>query len=31
MFFLTQKLIYKSKTEKYNISWDIFVSDTSVV
>ena len=28
-FFLTQQLIYKSKTEKHNISLDIFVSDTS--
>ena len=29
-FFLTQQLIYKSKTEKHNISLDIFVSDTSI-
>ena len=28
-FFLTQKLIYKSKIEKHNVSLDIFVSDTS--
>ena len=30
-FFLTQKLIYKSKIEKHNISLDTFVSGTSVV
>ena len=30
-FFLTQQLIYKSKTEKHNISLDTFVSETSVV
>ena len=28
-FFLTQQLIYKSKTEKHNISLDIFVSGSS--
>ena len=30
-FFLTQQLIYQSKTKKHNISLDIFVSDTSLV
>ena len=30
-FFLTQQLIYKSKIEKYNVSLDIFLSDTSIV
>ena len=30
-FFLTQQLIYKSKIEKHNISFDIFVSETSLV
>ena len=30
-FFLTQQLIYKSETEKLNISLDIFVSETNVV
>ena len=30
-FFLTQKVIYKSKIEKHNISLDIYVSETSVV
>ena len=29
-FFSTQQLIYKRKIEKYNISLDIFVSDTSI-
>ena len=29
-FFLTQQLIYKRKTEKHNVSLDIFVSDTSI-
>ena len=29
--FLTQKVIYKSKIEKHNISLDIYVSETSVV
>ena len=28
---ISQQLIYKSKTEKHNISLDIFVSETSVV
>ena len=32
-FFLTQQLgnkNYKSKIEKHSVSWDIFVSDTSI-
>ena len=27
---LTRQLIYKSKTEKHNVSLDIFISDTSI-
>ena len=29
-FLLTQQLIYQSKTEKHNVSLDMFVSDSSI-